>query len=434
MMNSFFRFSATSLHGVSLLLFAALGALAVAGMPVWLTAPVSIVGIAVAGAGIVAARNADRWIGRASEVCSAIARGDFEQRLVLVTAPKRLANLLDEINNMIDICDAFVREAGAAMEHVSRRKYFRHILPTGMRGQFRHHAITINNATTAMGETVKEFGLLTDDFETKLLGGMAVVSAAATQLKATSGSLHTGSARAMELTAAVAAATEEASVSVQTVASASEELAASISEIERRMVEASTMTNAAAKEAESANGQVSRLEAAVMEIGQVIRLITDIAEKTNLLALNATIEAARAGEAGKGFAVVAVEVKSLARQTADATEEIQGRIATVQNETTEAARAIKGISTAMQRVDQVSSEIREAIDQQMMATREIASSVSQASQGTSEVAHNTTNVSVAVQEIDSAARDVLTASGELAEQAVQLRDRASVFLSAARGL
>ncbi len=433
-MNSLFRFSATSLHGVSLLLFAALGALAFSGLPAWLTALIAVAGIAAAGIGIAAARHADHWIERASEVCDAIARGDFEQRLVLVTAPKRLADLLDEINNMIDICDAFVREAGAAMDYVSRRKYFRHILPTGMRGQFRRQAITINSATTAMGDTVKEFSGLTDDFETKLMGGMAVVSTAATQLQATAGSLRTESERAMELTTAVAAATEEASVSVQTVASASEELAASISEIERRMVEASSMTSAAAKEAENANNQVSRLELAVTEISQVIRLITDIAEKTNLLALNATIEAARAGEAGKGFAVVAVEVKSLARQTAEATEEIQSRIATVQNETTEAARAIQGITTAMTRVDQVSSEIKDAIDQQMMATREIASSVSQASQGTAEVAHNTTNVSAAVQEIDSAARDVLTASSELADQAVHLRDRASVFLSAARRL
>ncbi|MDC6668342.1 hypothetical protein OEZ84_26785, partial [Leclercia adecarboxylata] len=157
--------------------------LALAGQPSWLIAAVALAGIVAAGIGIVAARNADCWIDRATAVCEGVARGDFEQRLVLVTAPQHLATLPHEINNMIDICDAFIREAGAAMDYVSQRKYFRHILPAGMRGQYRRQAVIINKATMAMGETVREFAGLTDDFETKLMGGIAVVSSAATQLQ-----------------------------------------------------------------------------------------------------------------------------------------------------------------------------------------------------------------------------------------------------------
>jgi methyl-accepting chemotaxis protein len=194
------------------------------------------------------------------------------------------------------------------------------------------------------------------------------------------------------------------------------------------------MTSAAAREAVKATEQISRLDTSAREIGVVLKLIADIASKTNLLALNATIEAARAGEAGRGFAVVAMEVKTLASQTASATGEIRERVESIQAETTSAVQGVEGISKTMNQVSAVSSEISNAMDQQTAATREIAASVAQASQGTAEAAHNTTRVSQSAQETDRSARAVLAGANKLSAQAVQLKTRADDFLRAARAV
>ena len=379
-------------------------------------------------------RDDQQWLKKATEVCNSIAQGDFEARLIGVEASEPVNTLLHSVNRMIDVTDAFVRESGAAMEYVSKGRYFRRVLPNGLLGQFRRQSSIINAATTAMAEKTGAFAKMTNNFEQSLLASISIVSSAATELQATSESLISVSNSTMDMTTAVAAATEEASVSVQTVASASEELSASIGDIESRISQASQMTNEAARDAGIATAQIGRLDNAAREIGVVLKLIADIASKTNLLALNATIEAARAGEAGRGFSVVAMEVKSLASQTAAATDQIRERVESIQAETASAVRGVEGISLAMNQVSAVSSEISNAMDQQTAATREIASSVSQASLGTAEVAHNTTKVSQSAQETDRSARDVLAASNELAIQAVQLKTRADEFLRAARAI
>ncbi len=381
-----------------------------------------------------AASNDAKWITKAKDVCNAIAAGDFEARLVGVDASASLAALLNSINRMIDVTDAFVRESGAAMTYVSRGKYFRRVLPSGLLGQFRRQSNIINAATKAMDDKTRAFAKLTNEFEQNLIASISIVSSAATELQATSESLISVSNSTMDMTTAVAAATEEASVSVQTVASASEELSASIGDIESRVAQASEMTTAAARDAATATEQIGRLESAAQEIGIVLKLIADIAAKTNLLALNATIEAARAGESGRGFAVVAMEVKSLASQTSEATSQIRERVESIQTETAAAVSGVEGISKTMSQVSAVSIEISNAMDQQTAATREIAASVSQASLGTAEVAHNTTKVSQSARETDHSARDVLVASNELAEQAVRLKTRADEFLLAARSI
>jgi methyl-accepting chemotaxis protein len=376
----------------------------------------------------------DLWLSKGAETCDAIMCGDFEARLISIDASPPVTKLLLAVNRMIDVTDAFVRESGAAMDYVSRGKFFRRVLPNGLLGQFRRQSTIINAATTAMQDKTFAFSKMTNEFEQSLLASISIVSSAATELQATSESLIAVSDSTLEKTTAVAAATEEASVSVQTVAAASEELSASIGDIEHRVTQASDMTSAAAKEAVKATEQISRLDAAAREIGVVLKLIADIAAKTNLLALNATIEAARAGEAGRGFAVVAMEVKSLASQTASATDEIRERIESIQAETHSAVQGVEGISKTMNQVSAVSAEISNAMDQQTAATKEIASSVSQASQGTAEVAHNTTKVSQSAQETDRSARDVLAAANELSVQAVQLKTRADDFLRAARAV
>jgi len=394
----------------------------------------AVVGCAASVVSLTSWRLLMKWIERATAVCAAVERGDFEPRLIMVVAPRPAADLAKALNRAIDVTDAFVRETGAAMANVSRGRYFRKILLAGLRGQFRRQADIINAATDAVAAKVADFARLTDAFESGLMGAIEVVSSASADLRATSRSLHDQAVQAMTMTATVAAATDQASLSVQSVASAAEELSSSIGEIERRMGAAGDMTNRAALEAKGAMDRVRRLEVATADIGEVLSLITDIAGKTNLLALNATIEAARAGEAGKGFAVVAVEVKNLAQQTARATEEIQKRIGHVQAETADAVQAIEGIAATMHDVDLVSAEIKLAVDQQTEATREIARSVVRASTGTSEVAQITGGASTAMREIDQGSRVVLQSSDDLASQVTALRNQAGSFLSAARAL
>jgi len=188
----------------------------------------------------------------------------------------------------------------------------------------------------------------------------------------------------------------------------------------------------AATEAERTNTVVSGLAEAAQKIGEVVNLITDIADQTNLLALNATIEAARAGDAGKGFAVVANEVKSLANQTARATEDIGREIGSVQTETRTAVSAIESISGIIGRINEVTSTIASAVQEQDAATQEIARNVQQASQGTAEVSSTIVGVTEAAREAGSAAENVLQATSSLNEQSTQLKSMVERFLADVR--
>lgn len=208
------------------------------------------------------------------------------------------------------------------------------------------------------------------------------------------------------LAAAVAAASEEATTNVQTVASATEELAASITEIGHQVKNATDISEAATSKANQANEQVQDLASAAQKIGDVVSLINDIAEQTNLLALNATIEAARAGEAGRGFAVVASEVKSLATQTAKATQDITVQIQSIQAETAKVVDVIGEISEAITNVNEISAGISSSTEEQAVATNEIARNVQEAAAGTQEVSANINDVRSASEAVSTVATDV----------------------------
>jgi methyl-accepting chemotaxis protein len=233
-------------------------------------------------------------------------------------------------------------------------------------------------------------------------------------------------------TAAAAAASEEASASVSTVAAATEELAASVAEIGRQVVHSSTVANDAVHKAAQTTELVGSLSSAGEKIGEVLRLIGAIASQTNLLALNATIEAARAGEAGRGFAIVAAEVKALASQTAQATEEIASQVSAIQSATGNCVTAIGGISGTISEISSISTTIATAVEQQGAATREIARSVQDAAAGTSEVSINVAGASQAADQSRVLADSVLVASGELDQHATALFERVDSFLAGLR--
>ena len=273
---------------------------------------------------------------------------------------------------------------------------------------------------------------LADEFESSVKGVVQTVSSASTELQSTAQSMSTTAEETQRQATAVAAASEQASTNVQTVASAAEELSSSIAEIGRQVAESTRIAGQAVEDAGQTNAKVQTLAEAAQKIGEVVKLINDIAGQTNLLALNATIEAARAGEAGKGFAVVASEVKSLAMQTAKATEEIGTQIAAIQGATGEAVTAIKQIGGTIGRVSEIATTIAAAVEEQGAATQEIARNVQQASRGTTEVSSNIAGVTQAAGETGAASAQVLSSSGDLAKQGEALRHQVDSFIARVR--
>jgi methyl-accepting chemotaxis protein len=227
---------------------------------------------------------------------------------------------------------------------------------------------------------------------------------------------------------AVAAAAEEATSNVGSVAAATEELSASFGEVAQQVTRAASMTRAASATATRTDSIVGDLSTVAQRIGDVVKLIGEIAGQTNLLALNATIEAARAGEAGKGFAVVASEVKSLANQTAKATDDISAQIASMQNATAQAVAAVQEISKTVQEIDQISNSIAAAVEEQSAATSEITRNVQQAAVGTQDVSQNITGVNQAARAAGSAASVALNAAGGLRAQSDALTRAVGNFL------
>jgi methyl-accepting chemotaxis protein len=270
------------------------------------------------------------------------------------------------------------------------------------------------------------------DFEKAAGSIVKTVSSASTELQSAAQSLSATAEEGSRQATAVAAASEQASSNVQTVATAGEELSSSITEIGRQVTQSTKIAGHAVEQAEKTDAKVQSLADAAVKIGEVVSLINDIAAQTNLLALNATIEAARAGEAGKGFAVVASEVKSLANQTAKATEEIGQQIAGIQGATKESVEAIKVIGKTIAEVNEIATTIASAVEEQGAATQEIARNVQQAAKGTQEVSSNIAGVTQAAGETGAAASQVLGASKELAQQSEVLRQQVDTFLARVR--
>ncbi len=256
-----------------------------------------------------------------------------------------------------------------------------------------------------------------------------IVSSSSMELQSTAQSMASTAEETSKQSEAVAAASEEATTNVQTVASAAEQMSKSIEEIGQQVEKSSSIAGRAVSEADRTNVTVEGLAEAAQKIGEVVELISNIASQTNLLALNATIEAARAGDAGKGFAVVASEVKSLANQTAKATEDIAAQISGMQDATKGTVDAIKGIATTIGEISEIASSIASAVEEQSAATQEISRAVQEAATGTQEVSTNITSVNAAAVETGKSATDVLTAAEELAKQGDTLRTEIEKFLN-----
>ncbi len=281
-----------------------------------------------------------------------------------------------------------------------------------------------SNSSDEVGQMVRQLNSMVEGLRGNIQSiaeGSQSLAGAATELSAVSTQVSSNAEETSAQSNVVSAAAEQVSRNIQTVATSSEEMTATVNEIAKNTSQASQVASHAAHVAEKTNATVAKLGQSSIEIGEVINVITSIAAQTNLLALNASIEAARAGEAGKGFAVVANEVKELAKQTAQATADIKGKITAIQTDTQGAVSAIAEISGIIKQINEIQTVIASAVEEQAATTREISRNAQEASTGSKEIAKNITSVSEAAKSTTAGATQTASAANELSRLSCDLQ-------------
>ena len=391
-----------------------------------------IIAIVAAGFSLWLMSRTFELIGRAQEVCRRIAAGDFEARLSQIPTARGMGALLHTINDMIDGCDAFVRESTAAMMAVHQNKYYRRILPGGLHGSLLQGANTINDATDSISIRISQFEKQTADLETTVNTIVSALDNGATEMSGTAGNLRIGASSARERVIALAAASEQAAANMHSVSSATALLSSTASEVGADVNRSAKIAERAVERVADAASNVDVLRSVAARISVVVQSINVIASQTNLLALNATIEAARAGDAGRGFAVVAHEVKSLATQTANFTAEIEGQIGHVQSATDKVSDSIAEIGTVISEVNEITGKVANASEAQSVATADIARNIDEAFAVVREISANIQSLATTSRDTEELANSTMVASGDLSSQSGLLTKEIRSYLGQAR--
>ena len=319
-----------------------------------------------------------RYLDELCDTVLAAADGNMDARISNRQKRGKLANMQNAVNQLLDLTEAFTKEAAAAMNCASRGDYYRKIVPRGLRGDLVGYAEKVNSALEIMDVQTKTFrssaGRIGDDL--KLVVGD--LSNSARSLSSNSDFLSQNVTRIADQAAEMRKAAEESSAALDGIATATEQFSGSIQQIGSQIDGSATLSETAVERARSAAEHMERLDALATRVTGVVELITDVAEQTNLLALNATIEAARAGEAGKGFAVVASEVKNLANQSSHAAEEVIREIGEMQEMTREAVAFVRDISEKINEIDDGARLVANATREQTDAVNEISNRIEQA--------------------------------------------------------
>ena len=359
--------------------------------------------------------NVSALVADANLLVKAAVEGKLATRADAMKHEGDFRKIVEGVNQTLDAVLEPINEAAQVIEKISRKD-----LTARVAGQYKGEHANIKDNINRMAEDLQR--------SMQQIGhNAASLAASSEQLTAISQQLAGNAEETATQANVVSAASEQVSKNVSVVASGSEQMQASIREISKSANEAARVAKNAVNVAEATNHTITKLGDSSIEIGQVIKVITSIAQQTNLLALNATIEAARAGEAGKGFAVVANEVKELAKETAKATEEIGQKIEAIQGDTKGAVLAIGEISSVINQINDISNTIASAVEEQTVTTNEIGRNVTEAAKGTNEIAQNNSGVADAARSTTAGTIDTEKAAKALSQMAAQLQTLVSEF-------
>ncbi len=367
-----------------------------------------------------------------NQILAHTAAGDFDKRVICGAEAGEMQELKQRINQNLDLADAFVRESSAALDHVAQGKFYRPVMERGLPGTYGKGAGDINRAITFMDKKFAGFRDLMDEFEGKVLGVGKGVHASSVVVGETASGMSQMVKSSEAQTFEINQNADETSENVAAVAAAAGQLSAAVNEIGQQSTLSAQTNQKAVERAEATVKAIEKLHKSSEEIGDILGLIRDIANQTNLLALNATIEAARAGEAGRGFSVVAEEVKTLATQTSEATNTIAEKVTHIQGETSDAVDAINNFAIDIGSLNEISSIIAAAVEEQDAATQEIRRNMDNAADGSKIVSDRIGDIAGAIKTTGNASTKLLEASKTLQTQAGNLSEEVVLFLEAAR--